>query len=63
MNGVLGLAALLFAVLVATVLAWAMWDGDRKDHQRKLEAIQRRLKKIQEEKAGSGDGSDNIDPP
>lgn len=63
MSGALGLAALLFAVLVAAALAWAMWDGDRRDHQRKLEAIQRRLEKIQEEKADNGGGSENEDPP
>jgi hypothetical protein len=53
MNGAIGLAALLVAVAAGIALAWAMWDGDRREHRRRLAAIQRRLEKIQQQKAES----------
>ena len=53
MSGTLGLVALLFAAVVAIALAWAMWDGDRRAHQRKLESLQRRIEEVQAEKSDS----------
>ena len=51
MSGALGLSALVFAALIGVTLAWFMWSGDRREHQRKLESIQRRIEKVQAEKA------------
>ncbi len=53
MSGALGLAALVFAAFIGVTLAWFMWSGDRREHQRKLESIQRRIEKAQAEKAGN----------
>ncbi len=58
MSGALGLAALVFAALIGVTLAWFMWSGDRREHQRKLESIQRRIEKVQAEKAGHEARSD-----
>ena len=58
MSGTLGLVALLFAAVVAIALAWAMWDGDRRAHQRKLESLQRRIEEVQAEKSGDAPDTD-----
>jgi uncharacterized iron-regulated membrane protein len=61
MSGTLGLIALLFAVVVTIVFAWAMWDGDRRAHQRKLESIQRRIEERQAKKNSNASEPDSAE--
>jgi len=61
-SGTLGLLGLLFALAMGGTLAWFMLDGDRKQHRRQMEALQRRIEKREADKAAAPSASKDDGP-
>lgn len=62
MSGILGLVGLLFALVMGGTLAWFMLDGDRKQHRRQMEALQKRIERKQAEHATARRGDQENEP-
>ena len=62
MSGILGLVGLLFALVMGGTLAWFMLDGDRKQHRRQMEALQKRIERKQAEHATALRGDQENEP-
>ena len=62
MSGILGLIGLLFALVMGGTLAWFMLDGDRKQHRRQMEALQKRIERKQAEHAAARRGGQENEP-